>query len=345
MWISYSDSEVNKFHPICQQALENALAQIGKKDEYAVLHHQYTGTLEMDFVIQNKATGKYLCVVEVKRTPNDVQSARYQFQAMSYVQMNTGINEQPFYILTNLETAYAFRYDVTRPKSFQQMISPGLSKIGKFNELSENDFVEKLTNYFKIMLSNFIENKYEYLVTLDQFAHIIENIKNLPKKWKTNLAYLLYEYIRGSFAFIHRNDLYDIRLFNKNISKICEEASKINFKEIFNYSNETFDSNIDIENSVITNLYNFGKQNVSGDSIATLLHKIVSNGYEHEGEVPTDLELARFVSVLAKYILGELDCDKKICDPAAGSGNLLSSAIEIFNLNANQIVANDVNPK
>lgn len=229
MWISYSDSEVNKFHPICQKALENAIAKIGKDDEYAVLHHQYTGTLEMDFVIQNKATGKYLCVVEVKRTPNDVQSARYQFQAMSYVQMNTGINEQPFYILTNLETAYAFRYDVSRPKSFQQMINPGLSKIGKFSELSENDFVEELTNYFKIMLSNFIENKYEYLVTLDQFAHIIENIKNLPKKWKTNLAYLLYEYIRGSFTFtfIHRNDLHDIRLFNKIYRKSAMKHPKL----------------------------------------------------------------------------------------------------------------------
>lgn len=345
MWISYADSEVNKFHPICQKALENALGQIDKKDEYIVLHHQYTGSLEMDFAVQNNNTGKYLCVVEVKRTPNDVESARYQFQTMSYVQMNSGINEQPFYILTNLETAYAFRYDVSRPKPFQQMINPGLSKIGKFTELSENDFIEKLSDYFKIMLSNFIENKYNYLVTLDQFANIIENIKNIPPKWKTNLAYLLYEYIRGAFTFIKRNDLHDIRLFNKDISKICEEASKVNFKGIFNYSNKTFDNKIDIENSVITNLYNFGKQNVSGDSIATLLHQIVSNGYEHEGEVPTDLELARFVSILAKYISGELDGNKKICDPAAGSGNLLSSAIEIFNLQANQIIANDINPK
>lgn len=345
MWISYSDSEVNKFHPICQKALENAIVQIGKEYEYRVLHHQYTGSLEMDFVIQNKNTGKYLCVVEVKRTPNDVQSARYQFQTMSYVQMNTGMNEKPFYILTNLETAYAFRYDISRPKSFQQMIVPGLSKIGKFSELSEYDFLKNLTNYFKIMLSCFIENKYDYLVTLDQFVHIIEKVKNLPKKWKTNLAYLLYEYIRGSFTFIHRNDLHDIRLFNKNISKICEEASKINFKGIFNYSNETFDNNIDIENPVITNLYNFGKQNVSGDSIATLLHQIISNGHEHEGEVPTDLELARFVAILAKYISGDIVGNKKLCDPAAGSGNLLSSAIDIFNLQANQIIANDINPK
>lgn len=345
MWISYTDSEVNTFHPICQKALENALAQLGKKDEYTILHHQYTGSLEMDFAIQNKNTGKYLCVVEVKRTPNDVQSVRYQFQAMSYVQMNSEVNEQPFYILTNLETAYAFRYDASKPKSFQQMICPGLVKIGKFSDFSEKDFIKKLSDYFKIMLSNFIENKYNYLVTLEQFANIIENIKNAPQKWKTNLAYLLYEYIRGAFTFIRREDLHDIRLFNKNISKICEEASKINFKGIFNYSNETFDNKIDIENTVITNLYNFGKQNVSGDSVATLLHKIVSNGYEHEGEVPTDLELARFVSILAKYISGEIDSNEKICDPAAGSGNLLSSAIEIFNLQANQIIANDVNPK
>ena len=321
------------------------LQKLVKKDEYTVLHHQYAGSPEMDFAIQNKNTGKYLCVVEVKRTPNVVHSARYQFQAMSYVQMNSGANEQPFYILTNLETAYAFRYDVSRPKSFQQMISPGLSKIGKFSELSESDFIDKLSDYFKIMLSNFIENRYDYLATLDQFANIVENIKNIPQKWKTNLAYLLYEYIRGSFSFIRRYDLHDIHLFNKNISKICEEASKINFKEIFNYSNETFDNKIHIKNSVITNLYNLGKQNVSGDSIAALLHQIVSNGYEHDGEVPTDLELARFVSILAKYISGELNINKKLCDPAAGSGNLLSSAIEIFNLQASQIIANDINPK
>lgn len=57
MWISYADSEVNKFHPICQKALENALGQIDKKDEYIVLHHQYTGSLEMDFAVQNKTQG------------------------------------------------------------------------------------------------------------------------------------------------------------------------------------------------------------------------------------------------------------------------------------------------
>ena len=123
MWVSYSDSEVNRFHPICERALNYALRMIGKEKQYRVLHHQYTGPLEMDYVIQNIATGKYLCVVEVKRTPADVHSARYQFQAMSYVQMNAGQSEKPFYILTNLEYAFSFRYDASRPSVFQQAAS------------------------------------------------------------------------------------------------------------------------------------------------------------------------------------------------------------------------------
>ena len=54
MWISYSDSEVNKYHPICERALNQALRLAGKDMQYKVIHHQYTSSLEMDFVIQNK---------------------------------------------------------------------------------------------------------------------------------------------------------------------------------------------------------------------------------------------------------------------------------------------------
>lgn len=53
MWISYNDSEVNCFHPICGRALNSALRLIGKENQYIVMHHQYTGALEMDYVVQN----------------------------------------------------------------------------------------------------------------------------------------------------------------------------------------------------------------------------------------------------------------------------------------------------
>ena len=241
MWISYSDSEVNCFHPICERALNYALRIIGKETKYRVLHHQYTGALEMDYVVQNIDTGKYLCVIEVKRTPADVHSARYQFQAMSYVQMNAEQSEKPFYILTNLEYAFSFRYDASRPRVFQQMLEPGLTHIGEFDKNEENEFVEKLAKYFGERLNDSMNNTYEYLLTLESFAAHMERIKEQPKRWKTHLAVLLYEYIRGAFTFISRNELRDIRLFRNDVSRICDEAAQVNFKDIFNYSEEFFD--------------------------------------------------------------------------------------------------------
>lgn len=345
MWISYSDSEVNRFHPICERALNYALRIIGKETQYRVLHHQYTGALEMDYVVQNTATGKYLCVVEVKRTPADVHSARYQFQAMSYVQMNADQSEKPFYILTNLEYAFSFRYDASRPRVFQQMLEPGLSHIGRFDTDEEEVFVEKLARYFSERLTDYANNTYEYLVTLEEFAAHMEQIKEEPKRWKTHLAVLLYEYIRGAFTFINRNELRDIRLFRNDVSRICDEAARVNFKDIFNYSDESFERTVNIANDTLVDLYDFGNQNVNGDSVAGILHSIVSAGHEHDGEVPTDLELARIVVELAKYSSGELSNRDLVCDPAAGSGNLISAAIPTYNLAPTQIVVNDVNSK
>ncbi|MBC7961233.1 MAG: BpuSI family type II restriction endonuclease, partial [Vallitaleaceae bacterium] len=321
MWISHSDSEVNVFHPICERALNIALRKSGMDTTYCVLHHQYTGVLEMDYVVQNIVTGKYLCVVEVKRTPADVHSARYQFQAMSYVQMNAGESERPFYILTNLEYAFAFRYDATRPRVFQQMLKPGLNSIGDFGIDSEADFVEKLSDYFKNLLDDFRDNRYEYLVTLEQFAQHMDRIKKNQKQWKSSLAVLLYEYIRGAFTFIKRNELRDVRLFHNDISRICDEAARINFKEIFTYQSTHYEPRVTVDNAMLVNLFDFGNQNITGDSVAGILHEIVSAGHEHEGEVPTDLELARVVAELAHYISGDLGNNELVCDPAAGSGN------------------------
>ncbi len=345
MWISYSDSEVNKFHPICEKALKCALKLSNKDRQYKVIHHQYTGSLEMDYVIQNITTGKYLCVIEVKRTPADVHSARYQFQAMSYVQMNATESEKPFYILTNLECAFAFRYDANRPRVFQQMLKPGLSTIGSFADDDEATFVNKLAEYFRERIEEYCEDKYDYLLTLEEFAQHMEQIKSNSKKWKSHLAILLYEYIRGAFAFLNRNDLRDVRIFHNDIERICNEAVRVNFKDIFNYSDDKFDKTVMINNSILSNLYDFGSQNVSGDSVSGILHQIVSEGHEHEGEVPTDLELGRLVGELAKYINGNLSEKDLLCDPAAGSGNLISSCIDIFSLLPTQILVNDWNDK
>ncbi len=345
MWISYSDSEVKFFHPLCEKALNNALKELKLDKEYKVVHHQCTGVLEMDFVIQHITTGKYICVIEIKRTPSDVHSTRYQFQAMSYVQQNTGQTEKPFYILTNLECAYSFRFDMNKPKSFQQILKPGFETIGKFETDTKENFLEKLSSYFVRKLKVFLSDDFEYLVTLDQFVSFMESVKSDKKKWKSSLAVLLYEYIRGSFTFINRKGLNDIRLFKNNVSKICNEAARINFKNIFSYSDNSFNNKTIINNDLLSSLFDFGKQNILGDSIANILHQIISNGHEHDGEVPTDMELARIVAQLAFFVNGNLNEDEFICDPAAGSGSLLSAVTDDFDIQPKQIVANDWNDR
>jgi len=238
MWISHFDSEVNKFHPICEKALNDALKKISKDAEYEVLHHEYTGTLEMDFVIQSKVTKQYLCVIEVKKTPSDVNSARYQYQAMSYVQNLSSIGK-PYYVLTNLEYAFAFRFDSKRPRVVQQMLEPGLIHIGDFRDFSQEEFEKRLSDYFAEMISNFIDDRYKYLVTLEQFEKHMRNLTGSSAKWRSSLVVLLYEYIRGAFTSIGRDDLrYDVRTFRNNVERICTEAATVNFKEIFSYSAE-----------------------------------------------------------------------------------------------------------
>ena len=97
--------------------------------------------------------------------------------------------------------------------------------------------------------------------------------------------------------------------------------------------------------SILADIYKYGNVNISGDAIADALHNMVSEDKHHEGEVATDLELASLAAVLAKVSNGALANGKKICDPAAGSGNLICSSINIFNAEPNQLIANDINPK
>ncbi|MCM1145799.1 MAG: BpuSI family type II restriction endonuclease [Clostridium sp.] len=344
--ISYSDAEVQVFHPACERALNGALTATGNDTQYEVKHHQHIGTLEMDFVIKNKVTGKCLCVVEVKRTPADVNSIRYQYQAMSYVQhMSAAEIERPFYVITNLERAIAFRYDTARQKPFQQMLTPGLVSIGDFLSFgTEDDLINELTKYFIGIIDTFLRNNYEYFLTLDDFAQMMENMLGNRRRWKSSLAVMLYEYIRGAFQQVSRgNDLQDVRIFHHNVQQICEEASRIDFQGIFAYNEDVYEPVADVPAQLLADLFDYGRSNVTGDAIADILHQIVSDGKEHDGEVPTDLELARLAAVLAHEASGDLEDGEYICDPAAGSGNLISSAVDIYHLQPGQIKANDCN--
>lgn len=340
--ISYTDRETEKYHPFGKKVINEALKELNLHKLYEVVHHKRVGTLQSDLAICNKNTGKYLCIIEVKKTPTDVKSIRYQYQAMSYVSMAADNLEKPYYIITNFEDSYVFRYDLSRARVSQQMLEPGLIHIGKFEEFSENEFKEKLKKMFKIQINNFIEDRYKYLEMLEQLKEYLSQIKEDYRKWKSCLAVLFYEYIRGSFSAVGRNSYkFDVRTFNNNIENICREGSKVNFKEIFNYNTENYLESYEVEESLLTKMFNFAKSNISADILTDLIYEIIAENQEQSGKVKTDIELGRILSLMAKYIYGDQKINGFVCDPAAGSGNLISSAIDYLNLDSDKIIVND----
>ena len=348
MWLKNSDKEVECFHPVCKEAFEAALKQLNLDDTYEVQHHRYVGSIEMDLVIANKTTNKILCVIEVKRTMAAVNSTRYQYQAMSYVQsLREAELESRYYILTNLESSCLFKFDRNRPDVYEQIIEPGISVNHRFSDVGKEQFMADLIQQYVGYIDIILHDSGKYLLSFKQFADEIQDKLDTDIEWKSALVALFYEYIRGSFTKVDRGNLRTISQLSNKLDLICREGLKINFKDIFTLPElKSNERDIKTNKSLLQQLFELGKTYVDADELASVMHKVVSEEHKHEGEVPTDTELATLMLCLVKYVTGGLSDIDKIMDPAAGSGSLLCAAISIYDhLQPSQLVANDINKK
>ena len=348
MWIKNTDKEVECFHPVCKEALEGALKQLNLDKDYEVQHHRYVGTIEMDLVIASKETNKILCVVEVKRTIAAVNSTRYQYQAMSYVQsLRDNELESRYYLLTNLESSCLFKFDRNRPNVYEQIIEPGFSLNHKFTDVSKAEFMTDLTKQYANFISIIKNDSGKYMLSFKQFADEIHDKLDKEIEWKKALVALFYEYIRGSFTKINRNELRTIAQLSNKVDLICREGLKVNFKDIFTLPElAPKHRNVETSRTLLQQLFDLGKTYVDADELASVMHKVVSEEHKHEGEVPTDTDLAILMLWLVKYITGELKADEMIMDPASGSGSLLCAAANVYeHIQPSQLIANDINSR
>lgn len=344
MILTYHDKEIDSFHPICEKSLKKALKILGIDTKYHVLHHKFIGQLEMDFVITNKDSGKVLCIIEVKRTPAAVKSSRYQYQAMSYIQQTPpALIERPYYILTNIEYSCIFKYDFQRPNVHQQLLSPGLVHNIDFNDIqSEEQLITQTAIHYATLLTIAIKDSGQYYQSIDDIISLITQSKDKKEIWNSIFACVAYEYIRGAFDGIGRkNILKDIRQYNQKLFALRKVFEDIDFKGIFALDNYADIPQVD--NNLLNSIYSFGKNNIDADELVTTIHQIISTEYESLGEVPTDIELARLMIVVAKHYQPVIN--GSVCDPAAGSGNLLSCVNEFYTgIKPSQLKANDKNP-
>lgn len=349
-WLTYEDSEVTCFHPVCEEALERALQLLGPSDTYKIEHHRAIGALEMDFVITEKKTDTLFCVVEVKRTRSAVESTRYQFQAMSYAQSYASHKNNLFYILTNLETSIFFRYEATRPTPQQQMLAPGCVTIGSFSE-SKEGFITKLAEYFSCCIQDIRSDHYTYHHPLSRFCEQYAAVRQSEPRRRSFLAVYLYQYLHLIMQQCKRDNFSrDVRnLLTGNgggLQSLYRVASKVDFDGIFDVCGDGTLQGLSPDNRILRELAACAREFGNSPYLANLLYDAEVPVPPANGEVPTDPELARVVGVLAAFVHGKpIMPEEKICDPAAGSGNLLIESARVLGMtHPGQLVANEVNP-
>lgn len=349
MWLDYSHREVESFHPLAKEILKSALSRLNLSDKYKVEHHRSVGSLEMDLVISNRESSKILCVVEIKRTIEAVYSTRYQLQAMSYVQqLRSDEKEKDYYILTNLEAVALFRYSPSRPNVIDQLLAPGIETVCRFSSVSREVFVDRLSAYFATLISGIINDNINYY---SSFRHFVEELTEDDdcvlsdrKTWHSKFAALAYEYIRGSLFSAGRNNLTDIRRLNSDISRICGEALRVNFKDIYGLDASAYSDLPSLPPDTLNELYSLGLQYHDADAISDILFNLIARTSPYPGAVPTDLELAKALAVVVSSFCPSIEPDKLIIDPAAGCGNLLAVMPEVYpDIKPSQLMANDIN--
>ncbi|WHX25657.1 BpuSI family type II restriction endonuclease [Virgibacillus halodenitrificans] len=342
----YDDDEVRVFHPICESALNRALVNLGLEDDYEVKHHETVGSLEADFVLIRRTTGKYVLFIEVKRKPAAVSSTRYRIQAQSYVQEARSAVELPYYAITNLEVLDVFKYDNSRPSVTQQIIEPSPVRVGNFSD-DPAKFFENLVGAFVKTIRIVINDQGSYKELTGSFIPMLEDNKSNRVRWHQSLVVAGYEYIRGVLNANNRRVPWRTALTYKNRpSKLIDNIKSINFNSLTLPPVPVSKDN-EIWNTVmLQDIAELGQKTMSGDELAELIHSIAIAGREHEGLVPTDLELANILAILSRHELNrDLLKGEIICDPAAGSGNLLSSSKSGFqNIKPKQLWANDNEP-
>lgn len=343
-FINYSDDEVKIFHPICERALNSALKNLGLDSTYEVKHHyRYQGIIP-DFVILNKNTGNILIVIEVKRTPSQVMSTRYRLQAQSYITNAASQTfEQKYFALTNLEKTYLFKYNPQNTSVINQVVNPSPINTGRFSDsplIFESQLVADYTQMIQVAQTDSGTYQLSYDDIVRRLCEYTDDFEN----WHSAITVIGYELIRSimqnyqpSVVNVWGNAI----SYQRNPVVLQKLVNTIDFQSLGdgNILNDARSPYWQAE--ILKKASTIGNKTYSGDEFASVVHELLVKGHEGEGIVPTDMELA---AALAELVSSEFSNpnEKVYCDPASGSGNLLSAIIDRNqNINPSNIWAND----
>lgn len=328
---NYSDDEVRCFHPIFQIAADRAIARMGLSKQIKVVHHRSFGGIIVDFSFERIGTGRVVLLTEIKRTPRAVESTRYRHQAMSYRKEADAMADTGYYILTNLERADLFRYDSSLPRAASQLIQGSPFQIGSFASTPAT-FISELEEFIVQALDIALNDKGAYHDNLDKLHQILEGFTSSTADWHKILVPVSYEYVRGAAAqypdLKTRIDSLKWEAADRYArapDRLKAKGAALDFANIFCDPLPDPSHRLAFDPELLDQAFASGGLRANGEDVADIINSLLAP--RGPGIVETDEELARLLALVAADSLdAPLGADEIICDPAAGSGRLLTAA-------------------
>ena len=159
-WLRYSDDEVTRFHAEFEGAALVALDELGLADRYVWTHHVRVqgATVIPDFVLVERASGRWIVAFELKRTRESVYSTRFQIQAKGYAELNQvlfPVQRPKFFAISNLEVTQLFALHEGRPPR-ECRIEGGFFDSGRFLPGTRAAHRRKFIDDLKVMTERWL---------------------------------------------------------------------------------------------------------------------------------------------------------------------------------------------
>ena len=367
----YNSDEVKEFHPVVENAINNAIANCGYNSLLELEHHPTipNSTIVPDFAIKLKASNRYIFVIEVKKTSRDVASQRFQNQSRSYVSDFSPYWEPgypKYFCLTNVEELILF---ADRQGPISTCILKGNPKSHtRFNPQTRDatqtciDFQATIEQILPIIVNRIQpdwENNWQPIIdTFYQNYQSVSNSLSHNKERSDELS--LYEFFR-LLAFTYLKDYYsqtnntnqsffrsfpsqndNLQAFSNRLSNNYNRVLQLDFNQVFsNHPNSTdriFPENFNASiiqyfKNTIQVLNNYGSQAVSDNPLPEYIFNLLtSKVYDKE----TLHKKGKIMSDTELSILLSIvtidDPSLSVIDPCSGDGALLDAAYDYLNI-------------
>lgn len=368
----YTSDEVADFHPLVEQALNNALTICGF-DAIAVVEHHPSipnSSIVPDFAIKLKATHQYVFICEVKRTERDVDSQRYQNQTRTYV-TDFGTHWAPsyhkYFCITNIERLVLFA-DRNGPLA-TCLLKGNPHQHRKFNPTNHDvsDSLADLQDSF-VQILPVVFNRTNLPDWDNNWEHIIGRFYNNYIALKNTLGYpdsvskelTLYELFR-LLAYAYLKDYYHqthnpnathfhnyppntatLDQFKNNLANNYDRIIQLDFKQIFdNHPNagqrifpDNFSANyLQYFRDLIQCFVQYSSSAVADNPSPSYVFNLLTSRIYERAELHKKGKIMSDSELSSLLATLCIDTDTaRVLDPGCGDGALLDAAYDQINL-------------